>query len=56
MLKSSDETNKELLEELDMILDNFTMEEIGENPADYWLNQGKAILDALSASASTSSE
>ena len=55
MLKSSDETNKELLEELDMILDNFTMEEIGENPADHWLNQGKAILDALSASASKSS-
>jgi hypothetical protein len=56
ILKTSGETDKQLLEKLDSILDNFTVEEISETPADFWLNQGKAILDALSASASGSSQ
>ncbi len=38
----------EKLKELEGILDRFTPEEINKEPADYWINKGKALINELS--------
>lgn len=40
--------SRDRLEELDYILEQLTLEEIQRKPAEYWLNEGKRVLNDLS--------